>query len=379
MRSFQFSVFSFQFSVPSTQCSARLTPHASRATLHARRGLSLIEVLASIGVISVGLLSLAALLPVGQWTIFEATKADRGGACGRAAMRAVVVRRMLDFRNWYDAVQKKYVWDPNYNGKKPWFDANGNPTTYLPGAFVIDPLGAVNGMNATLGNNNPPSSTLTNVPRISLDYANNPAAADAIFRAGDDLIATLPENMSPPRPAGRPVPIMNGNTIQSQGDYSWFLSVMPTPNNPRRFTVSVVVCYRRVLDAAAEQAVAVTLYNEIMPNIDFSSGNVVSVVASAGGTVQLAAPVGGANGIQMRENNWVALCSSGAYGTPQCRWYRVASLSDDTSQLTLAGPDWANPSPGTNATNDKLIAVGQDVIGVYTTTVDVDTDPTWKN
>ncbi len=81
-----------------------------------RSGLSLVEVLASIGVLSVGILGLAALLPVGQVTIFEAIKADRAGACGRAAMREVVVRRMLDYHTWYDPYQGKFVYDPSYNG-----------------------------------------------------------------------------------------------------------------------------------------------------------------------------------------------------------------------------------------------------------------------
>ena len=61
-----------------------------------RRGVSLLEVLAAIGVLSIGLLGLAALLPIGRYTIAEATKADRAGHCGRAALRNVVVRRMLD-------------------------------------------------------------------------------------------------------------------------------------------------------------------------------------------------------------------------------------------------------------------------------------------
>ena len=80
--------------------------------------------------------------------------------------------------------------------------------------------------------------------------------------------------------------------------------------------------------------------------------------------------------IQIKENDWVALCNSQGL----CRWYRVAAVGDtsatDTTQyLTLIGPDWASPAAG----SDKLIALGQDVIGVYTTTVELDTDPLWKN
>jgi len=80
----------------------------------------------------------------------------------------------------------------------------------------------------------------------------------------------------------------------------------------------------------------------------------------------------------------VALCSTGNPAAiqpvpPVCRWYRVVAIDDTMTNLTLAGPDWPNPSPGASANNDKLVAVGQDVIGVYTTTIDLDTDATWKH
>src|SRR5580704_1528722 len=81
--------------------SSKLIAHRSKLIVPPRAGLSLIEVLASIGIISIGLLGLASLLPVGLVTIFQATKADRAGNCGRAAMREIVVRRMMDSQYWY--------------------------------------------------------------------------------------------------------------------------------------------------------------------------------------------------------------------------------------------------------------------------------------
>ncbi len=89
----------------------------------------------------------------------------------------------------------------------------------------------------------------------------------------------------------------------------------------------------------------------------------------------------------------MALCNNlGA-----CRWYRVVAIADNSTnaasnggfatsnaQLTLAGPDWPymttnNVSNGPIKNGDKLIALGQEVVGVYTTTIDLDTDATWKN
>ncbi len=42
------------------------------------------EVLISTFVMSIGLLGLAALIPVGRFAIVQTGKADRAGACGRA-------------------------------------------------------------------------------------------------------------------------------------------------------------------------------------------------------------------------------------------------------------------------------------------------------
>ncbi len=101
--------------------SSSLIAHSSKLTARRpRAGLSLIEVLASIGIVSIGLLGLASLLPVGLVTIFQAIKADRAGNCGRLAMRELVVHRMLDNQNWYDAKIGQAVNAPTYNSSKPW-------------------------------------------------------------------------------------------------------------------------------------------------------------------------------------------------------------------------------------------------------------------
>jgi len=72
----------------------------------------------------------------------------------------------------------------------------------------------------------------------------------------------------------------------------------------------------------------------------------------------------------------VALCNKNGL----CRWYRVASIGNydptiTNQYMTLVGPDWPNPAAG----SDQLVALAQNVVGVYTTTVELDSDPTWKN
>ena len=228
--------------------------------------MSLLEVLAAIGVLSIGLLGLAALLPIGRYTLGEATKADRAGQCGRAALRAVMVRHMLDFHNWYDPAQNKFVGDPTYNGGNPWYDQFGNPTANLPASFILDPEGV-----AYYGANPPPSPAPTyptfgnggtKIPRITLanpvtglvitgtasytnpvtgmltSGSNSIAMAEAIFQAPDDLVLPMPEDMSPPQPLGRPLNVNTTGTplpLDHSGAYSWFLTVSPQANNPARF------------------------------------------------------------------------------------------------------------------------------------------------
>ena len=60
----------------------------------------MLEILISIGLILVGLLGVAALLPVGDYDMVTSLRANRGAACARAAMRDLVVRGMLDQTQW---------------------------------------------------------------------------------------------------------------------------------------------------------------------------------------------------------------------------------------------------------------------------------------
>ena len=64
---------------PATHRSSFIIHH-SRHSRHSRRGISLLEVLISIFIISVGLLGVASLIPAGKLRMVEANKSDRTGA-----------------------------------------------------------------------------------------------------------------------------------------------------------------------------------------------------------------------------------------------------------------------------------------------------------
>ena len=61
-----------------------------------RAGISLLEVLISIGILSVGLLSIASLIPAGQYALLETTKVDNAAMCGRAARGEIQTRDLLN-------------------------------------------------------------------------------------------------------------------------------------------------------------------------------------------------------------------------------------------------------------------------------------------
>ena len=73
-----------------------LKPQASRLRPPGRRGLSLLEVLISMGILAVGLLGVAAMLPAGRFEMQKATNYDFAGMVGRSAFRDLKVRGYLN-------------------------------------------------------------------------------------------------------------------------------------------------------------------------------------------------------------------------------------------------------------------------------------------
>ncbi len=173
-----------------------------------RRGVTLMEVLISTFVLSIGLLGLAALIPVGNVGILAATKADRAGACARAGLSNTKIYRLLDSNNW-----------------------TGTPSS---GSFAIDPLGG--------------ASSIGFLDKVSLK---NPATGMAwtddmiehVFRWHDDLAFAVPKDVSL-----RPVDAGYGE----KGLYSWFLTATPSPIDTEVFQVSIVVCHGRDFSQGSE-------------------------------------------------------------------------------------------------------------------------------
>lgn len=266
---------------PATDRPATDRPATERWPATARRsGISLLEVLISIFVLVVGILGLAALIPIGRFDVQEAGKIDRGAALGKQAQRELRLRGLLDARNewlWFDETANAFkpVLDPATLQFHPQFMAKFTPP------FAIDPMMFADPRNYDAVWGSPPPDTpsphtfpynvdsdasnagLTNVPRIArlslnqfmpiagttADYDNwtdpqqqlSAALCNRVFQGRDDLSFFLPDDKDnrpvqkfsilnvpgdPPddfikqTPSKRLAPM-------TLGEYSWMVTVSP--------------------------------------------------------------------------------------------------------------------------------------------------------
>ncbi len=329
---------------------------AARGAGALRPGVSLMEVLFSTFILSIGLISLAALIPVGRFTIAETSRSDYAAACGRAALRDLSVQRMLDYRYWVH---------PNIPANFVQF----GQTTNLP-PFAIDPYGVLRGPAESASFPTHYVGGLNFLPRVSLrtpaGVPFNQALAERFFMAKDDEQFTFPSDRKL-----RPEAIdLSGDN--AAGHYTWLATVTPAASErlalvalKRSFQVSVAVCHKRVF-RDANPGTSDEIKAEQVAQVAFLSGG--GNLALGGGTVQVNPP------LLIRPRQWLLL----ADGT-QCHWYRVVSAPprsdvDPRSELlTLAGPDWVIYS---GATTHAVVL--QTVVGVYSTVVEIDTDLIWN-
>ena len=119
-------------------------PHPSFFILPAqRRGISLLEVLVSMGVITVGLLGILSLFPVGAYKAGMASRHDRSAALGQAAFHDIITRGLLRPDNWVvpntGTTNNDVDWVPR---NSPQYNTilNTEFSGLRPGGYAFDPL-----------------------------------------------------------------------------------------------------------------------------------------------------------------------------------------------------------------------------------------------
>jgi hypothetical protein len=326
------------------------------------------EVLISMFVTMIGLMGVAAMIPLGHFEINEGSKADYASALGRAAYRDLKVRGGLRPASWSDAAGTALV-------RPDGIFTLTNSNRVIP--FVcLDPLcsgpfGSGHGFGdrfpAVVPMKGSPPNPRATIPRISLwpnpappavqtlTPALRQAMAEQMFMGRDDLLLNLPDDGD--QPAGQLFSASNAAARRlAAEDYSWLVTLAPNLGNVDNLvTVSVVVLHRRVLNPLA------AFETDPKNPTDNASWAEASVPLVASPNVWTGFPGGGIGGgdvvldvsrnsPNLKAGQWVALTVVDARQAPAptinaLKWYRVAAAGEvdpatRQRQITLAGADW---------------------------------------
>jgi hypothetical protein len=177
-----------------------------------RSGITLMEVLISIGILSIGLASVVALIPAGGSQAKKSIIEDRRGAMGAGALADVVNYGILNPSTWSTLPPSPYrvVFDPVGNGSFP----------------------SAAGLTAITAAGIAPGSAVANI----------------VFTAADDLIYVDDATQSDPGDSP-PVAMLTSDSArrQTEGGYSWLATLVPNTTSAASqfYTLSVVEFYRR--------------------------------------------------------------------------------------------------------------------------------------
>lgn len=401
-----------------------------------RSGISLIEVLIAVFVLTFGLMGIAMVIPAGRYLMVEAAKSDRGSACGRAALNDMKIR------GWLLPGQSGIDWVRRVSGTTfgSVFSRAGKISYDISygDAFAIDPLFCTAPANS--GNievvqvmqhfpyRNPnispatePETVLMTRVTIASGAATLPfAVADRILTSHDDVVFSTQTDEDRPRLLALlengdvgVFPSDNGATLKAivasnEGKYSWLATVVPVLNYTGDFPVDsnndkVIDEMRQTIKGIGQYEVSIVVFygrDLYCPTADELNSGVEtpkerSVYARidggglGGGDVYLMSQ--NRDWLELRKNSWIMLkgrevaCEykNGAFRVFRnvFKWYRVVNLDDIVEEpslpnkqpgfgrfVTLAGPDW---QVRTTPADIAEAAIIDDVVGVYTTLVDV--------
>jgi prepilin-type N-terminal cleavage/methylation domain-containing protein len=196
-----------------------------------RPGVTLIEVLAAIFIMGVGMLALLTLFPLGALSMAQAIKDDR---VAQAAQSAEAVATALDLRH-NAAFQNNFLGTPP---TIPVLPANWQGPSY---PVFVDPLGILNNLPATLGTVG--SNRIARMGLILPNFPVNPVTRTEYLR-----LFTLPDDLTFDEKYGFGAGDGTLLSLQREGRYSVaYLMRRPQAQNNSVVDVSIVVYAGRVM------------------------------------------------------------------------------------------------------------------------------------
>lgn len=209
-----------------------------------RRGITLLEVIISLGILSVGLASVVALIPAGGDQAIKAVVEDRRGTLGANGLADFVNRGLLDPREWNPAQPAAL----NYR-------------------LLFDPIGA--------------GSFAPGLTAVSLAGINAGVMADEVFRSQDDVSYKLPDDEDAPA-----LPLFftaSAGPLKrlSEGNFSWLATLVPVSPASTYHRLTVVTCHRR----SVPPAVGATAFSVTPPVPVSPASQYVTLVPAAGATL----------------------------------------------------------------------------------------------
>ena len=208
------------------------------STMRARHGITLLEVLISMGILTIGLASVAALIPAGRSQAVKAAIYDRGSTLASNAAADLITRGFLRTDELITTSgttlsNRLLIYDPLFDGV--W----GPTDTFVS----LRDDAATSGSSAT---------ELTVLPKGTTGVPS--VVADILFRSEDDPIYGVPDNDpdAPPQPGWSTDAGGSGNGRRAfDGTYSFLASLETGELNApfwlsgRQATLTIVVFRRR--------------------------------------------------------------------------------------------------------------------------------------
>ncbi|HBT78077.1 MAG TPA: hypothetical protein DEB39_14405 [Planctomycetaceae bacterium] len=328
-----------------------------------RSGLSLIEVLASIFVLAVGLLGVLSVIPYGMYQLKRAAIAEYGGNCGRAAKHIVKIRGWDDKiedgngNDTYRILDNFVGADQTGNFYKPQGAPGSEPSLNCGQPIFIDPLGvaAENGVEFFHFDDpdidGDPGPAIYRTSLKDGGGALGKREAQTVFTWSEDLVYVRGEqNVRNQR--GRTVLEDSAGFPSSKGDFSWFVTVQPriSPtytgsgyadvpvSELSGLDFSVVVCYTRTPGDSDKERVF-----DINGFTRYLQGGEIVLTESP----------------DLTGTRFVFLVATHASGRKTGQWYRFVPTAGN--RLTLIGPPL---DAGIPASAYQLVVI-QGVVNVF--------------